>query len=75
MPESVSAADTASIAGMSESTSGLSDSTVATTWTSLKKPSGNSGRIGRSMSREVSVSFSEGRPSRLKKPPGILPAA
>jgi hypothetical protein len=36
---------------------------------------GNSGRIGRSMSREVSVSFSEGRPSRLKKPPGILPAA
>ena len=35
----------------------------------------NSGRIGRSMRREVSVSFSLGRPSRLKKPPGILPAA
>ena len=25
------------------------------------------------MRREVSVSFSDGRPSRLKKPPGILP--
>jgi hypothetical protein len=75
MPERVSAADTASIAGMSESTSGLSESTVATTCTSLKKPSGKSGRIGRSMSRQVSVSFSVGRPSRLKKPPGILPAA
>ena len=75
MPEMVSAADTASIAGMSESTSGFSDSTCATTCTSLKKPSGNSGRIGRSIRREVSVSFSEGRPSRLKKPPGILPAA
>ena len=37
--------------------------------------SGNSGRIGRSIRREVSVSFSVGRPSRLKKPPGILPAA
>ena len=49
--------------------------TVAITCTSLKKPSGNSGRIGRSIRREVSISFSEGRPSRLKKPPGILPAA
>jgi hypothetical protein len=44
----------------------------ATTCTSLMKPSGNSGRIGRSMRREVSVSFSVGRPSRLKKPPGML---
>jgi hypothetical protein len=26
------------------------------------------------MSREVSTSFSEGLPSRLKNPPGILPA-
>jgi hypothetical protein len=44
-------------------------------WVSFRKPSGNSGRIGRSISRDVSVSFSAGRPSRLKKPPGILPAA
>jgi hypothetical protein len=33
--------------------------TVAITWTSLKKPSGNSGRIGRSIRREVRVSSSE----------------
>ena len=29
----------------------------------------------RSISRELSVSFSFGRPSRLKKPPGMRPAA
>ena len=35
-----------------------------------------SGRIGRSMNREVRVSFSEGRPISLrKKPPGTRPAA
>jgi hypothetical protein len=39
------------------------------------KPFGNSGRMGRSMRRDVRVSFSEGLPSRRKKPPGILPAA
>src|SRR4029077_13251755 len=36
------------------------------TWISLRKPFGKSGRMGRSMSRQVSVSFSSGRPSRLK---------
>ena len=51
------------------------ESTVTTTCVSCLKPSMNSGRIGRSMRREVSVSFSVGRPSRLKYPPGILPAA
>ena len=35
----------------------------------------NRGRNGRSIKREVSVSFSLGRPSLLKKPPGIFPAA
>jgi hypothetical protein len=39
------------------------------------KPGTKSGRSGLSISRETSVSFSEGRPSRLKKPPGIFPAA
>ena len=39
------------------------------------EPSGNSGRIGRSMSRAVRVSLVVGRPSRLRKPPGNLPAA
>ena len=74
-PASDSAAEAPISEGMSASISGSSDSTIATTCTSLKKPSGNSGRIGRSMRREVSVSFSVGRPSRLKKPPGMRPAA
>ena len=39
---------------------------------SFRKPSGNSGRIGRSIRRLVRISFSEGRPSRLMKPPGNL---
>ena len=75
MPEIVSAAEQPTIATMSGSFSRSWLSTVAMTCTSLRKPSGNSGRTGRSMRREVSVSFSVGRPSRLKKPPGILPAA
>ena len=50
-------------------------STVATTCTSLRKPFGNSGRSGRSISRDVRIARSPGRPSRLKKPPGIFPAA
>ena len=36
---------------------------------------GNNGLIGLSVNRLVNISFSEGRASRLKKPPGILPAA
>ena len=75
MPDSVSAAEAPISATMSGSFSRSCDSTVQTTCVSLRKPGANSGRIGRSMSREVSVSFSVGRPSRLKKPPGILPAA
>ena len=38
-------------------------------------PTGNSGRIGRSISREVRVSLVLGRVSRLMNPPGNLPAA
>ena len=75
MPEIASAAEAPSSEAMSGSTSALTESTEATTCTSLMKPSGNSGRIGRSIRREVSVSFSVGRPSRLKKPPGMRPAA
>ena len=74
-PAIVSAADAPMSAGMSPSISGLSESTVAITCTSFLNSSGNSGRTGRSMRREVSVSFSVGRPSRLKKPPGMRPAA
>ena len=46
---------------------------VHTTCTSFMNPSSNRGRMGRSISLEVNVSFSLGRASRLKKPPGILP--
>ena len=42
------------------------ESTVAMTCVSFLKPGAKSGLIGRSMSLEVSVSFSVGRPSRLK---------
>ena len=51
------------------------DSTVQITCTSFLKPFGQSGRIGRSIMRAVSVARSVARPSRLKKPPGIFPAA
>src|SRR5581483_9922704 len=50
-------------------------STVQITCTSLRKPFGHNGRIGRSIMRAVSVARSVARPSRLKKPPGIFPAA
>jgi hypothetical protein len=51
------------------------DRTVTTTWTSSRKPSRKVGRSGRSVSRAVRMAVSEGRPSRRKNPPGILPAA
>ena len=68
-------ADAAIMATTSGSLTRSCESTVQMTRTSFLKPSTNSGRIGRSIRREVSVSFSVGRASRLKKPPGILPAA
>ncbi len=75
MPEMVRAADAPTKATMSGSFSRSCDRTVQITCVSLRNPSANSGRIGRSIRRDDSVSFSDGRPSRLKKPPGILPAA
>jgi hypothetical protein len=75
MPEMARAAEAPSSAGMSGSISGSRDSTVTMIWTSFMKPLGNRGRSGRSMSRQVRVFLLAGRPSRLKKPPGILPAA
>jgi hypothetical protein len=51
------------------------DRTVQMTCTSFLKPFGQSGRIGRSIIRAVRMARSVGRPSRLKKPPGIFPAA
>ncbi len=53
MPDRVSAAEQPIRATMSGSFSMSWLSTVATIWTSLRKPSGNSGRIGRSIRRLV----------------------
>ena len=65
-PDSVSAAEDATSARMSGSFSRSCDSVVTITCVSQRQPSANSGRIGRSIRRETSVSFSVGRPSRLK---------
>ncbi len=46
-----------------------------TTWTSLRSPETNDGRSGRSIRRQVRIASVEGRPSRRKNEPGILPAA
>ena len=46
-----------------------------TTWTSLRRPLANDGRSGRSIRRQVRIASVEGRPSRRKNEPGILPAA
>jgi hypothetical protein len=48
---------------------------VETTWTSLRRPFLNDGRSGRSVRRQVRIASSDGRPSRRKNEPGILPAA
>ena len=74
-PESVSAADAAIIATTSGELTKSCESTVHITKTSCLKPSTKRGLIGRSINLAVNVSASEGRASRLKKPPGILPAA
>ena len=67
--------DAALIASTSYSLSGLSARTVMTTWISLRRPDTNDGRSGRSISRQVRMASSEGRPSRRKNEPGMRPAA
>src|SRR5665648_96049 len=49
--------------------------TVMTTWTSLRRPLTNRGRSGRSISRQARIPSVDGRPSRRKNEPGILPTA
>ena len=73
--ESISAADAPLMQRMSWAVTRSALRTVQITCTSLRKPFGQSGRIGRSIIRAVRMARSVGRPSRLKKPPGILPAA
>jgi len=75
MPEMASAADAPSNDAMSGSTSALTEKYRRDHLHVIDEASGNSGRIGRSINRDVSVSFSVGRPSRLKNPPGWRPAA
>jgi len=70
-----SAADAPISAAISVSLSKSYAKTVQIICTSLRKPSGNKGRIGLSIKRDFKVSASEGLPSRRKKPPGILPTA
>ena len=73
--EIISAADAPLMQRMSCGVTRSAERTVQMTCTSLRKPFGQSGRIGRSIIRAVSVARSVARPSRLKKPPGIFPAA
>src|SRR5206468_1213190 len=73
--ETMSAADAPLMQRMSCGTTMSALSTVQITCTSLQKPFGHNGRIGRSIMRAGRIARSVGRPSRLKKPPGIFPAA
>ena len=67
--------DAALIATTSYRCCGSSASIVATIWISLRRPLTNDGRSGRSMSRQVRIASSDGRPSRRKNEPGIRPTA
>ncbi|OPZ27601.1 MAG: hypothetical protein BWZ02_01576 [Lentisphaerae bacterium ADurb.BinA184] len=75
MSDSISATEAPSMLSTSDSFCPSALSRQDMTCTSSWKPFGNSGRNGRSVMRAVRISFSLGRPSRLKKPPGNLPAA
>src|SRR4051812_35847861 len=75
MPEIISAADAALMATMSWGFSWSAPRMVPTTWVSLRYPSANDGRRGRSIRRQVRMAWSVGRPSRRKNEPGIFPAA
>ena len=75
MLEIISAADAPTPASTSAGFSPSVDSTVIITCVSYLNDSGNNGRMGLSVSRQVSISRSAGRASRLKNPPGILPPA
>ena len=73
--EIASAAEAPVIASTSLSLSVSAEITSAMICVSRRQPVGNSGRIGRSIRRLVSTSFSLGLPSRLKNPPGMRPDA
>ena len=75
MSEMVSAMEVPTMAAISGRQSWSTLITVQTTETSLRMSFGNSGRIGRSITRDVKIALSLGRPSLLRKEPGILPTA
>jgi hypothetical protein len=74
-PASCVDADAALIATASYGSCGFSDITVTTIWISLRRPSTNDGRSGRSISRQERIASVPGRPSRRKNEPGMRPAA
>ena len=63
--ESMSDAEAPTIASTSGSFTPSAESSAHEIWTSSKNPSGKSGRMGRSIMRQVRISLVEGRPSRL----------
>ena len=67
--------DAALIATTSYRCCGSSARMVSTIWISLRRPLTKDGRSGRSMSRQVRIASSDGRPSRRKNEPGIRPTA
>ena len=73
MSDMLSAADAAVMTIVSKGISMSRESGVATTCTSLRKSLGNSGRSCLSVRRAMRMPCVLGRPSRLKKLPGILP--
>ena len=73
--DSASAAEAPVIDSTSGSFSLSAESTSAMICVSWRQPAGNSGRIGRSIMREVRTSLSAILPSRLKNPPGMRPDA
>jgi hypothetical protein len=74
-PASMVDMDAALIATTSYRCCGSSARIVSTIWISLRSPLTKDGRSGRSMSRQVRIASSDGRPSRRKNEPGIRPAA
>jgi len=70
----INAAEAPTAARVSASTSGSLEKIVAIICVSKCQFLGNIGRIGRSIRRALSISCSLGRLSRLRKPPGNLPA-
>ena len=75
MSDIVNAREAPLIESISNGFSRSADNGVVIIWTSLRKPFGKSGLNGLSVRRHISMASVLGRPSLLKKLPGILPRA